>query len=196
MRSTKGVAQNDTQSDIQNGTQDDTQDGTQGVTQDVTHGVPQDVPQSVPQDKELDDWIEKQIRNNPQISTEDLAKLSNRSSRTLKRWLAKCHTSVIWVVVIVVIGRYLTKNKTTVAICDSGSNDLRQPKSTSCKYVGHVSHICFFLFQTHPPDVIYKQGITLHAPSGLLLSTVPVGKFATGTATTYTDTASAASGEG
>lgn len=95
MRSTKGVAQNDTQSDIQNGTQD----GTQGVTQDVTHGVPQDVPQSVPQDKELDDWIEKKIRNNPQISTEDLAKLSNRSSRTLKRWLAKCHMSVMSVVI-------------------------------------------------------------------------------------------------
>lgn len=59
-----------------------------------------------------------------------------------------------------------------------------------------MSHIfVFFLFQTHP-DVIYKQGITLHAPSGPLLSTVPVGKFATGTATTYTDTASAASDEG
>ena len=85
MRPTKGVAQNDTQSDIQNGTQD----GTQGVTQDVTHGVPQDVPQSVPQDKELDDWIEKQIRNNPQISTEDLAKLSNRSSKTVERHLAQ-----------------------------------------------------------------------------------------------------------
>ena len=107
MRSTKGVAQNDTQSDIQNGTQDDTQDGTQDViqdvTQDVTQGVTQDVlqdvPQSVPQNKELYDWIEKQIRNNSQISTEDLAKLSNRSSRTLKRWLAKCHMSVMSVVI-------------------------------------------------------------------------------------------------
>ena len=77
MRSTKGVTQNDTQGD--------TQDGTQGVTQIVTQGVPQDVPQ----DKELDDWIEKQIRNNPQISTEDLVKLSNRSSKTIKRHLAK-----------------------------------------------------------------------------------------------------------
>lgn len=95
MRSTKGVTQNDTQGD----TQDGTQDGTQGVTQVVTQVVPQDVPQSVPQDKELDDWIEKQIRNNPQISTEDLAKLSNRSSRTLKRWLAKCHMSVMSVVI-------------------------------------------------------------------------------------------------
>ncbi|UKK49947.1 hypothetical protein L6472_07775 [Prevotella sp. E13-17] len=47
------------------------------------------VPQDVPQDNELDDWIEKQIRNNPQISTGDLAKLSNRSSKTIKRHLAK-----------------------------------------------------------------------------------------------------------
>lgn len=52
-------------------------------------GDTQGVPQDVPQDKELDDWIEKQIRNNPQISTEDLAKLSNRSSKTIKRHLAK-----------------------------------------------------------------------------------------------------------
>ena len=66
-------------------TQSDTQDG----TQDGTQGVPQNVTQGVPQDKELDDWIEKQIRNNPQISTEDLAKLSNRSSKTIKRHLAK-----------------------------------------------------------------------------------------------------------
>ncbi|MBR2241876.1 MAG: hypothetical protein IJ885_01265 [Prevotella sp.] len=62
---------------------------TKGVTQNVTQGVPQDGTQGVPQDKELDDWIEKQIRNNPQISTEDLAKLSNRSSKTIKRHLAK-----------------------------------------------------------------------------------------------------------
>lgn len=41
-------------------TQSDTQDGTQGGTL------------GAPQDKELDDWIKKQIRNNPQISTEDL----------------------------------------------------------------------------------------------------------------------------
>ncbi len=30
----------------------------------------------------------------------------------------------MWVVAIVVIGRYLTKNKTTVAICDSGEEFL------------------------------------------------------------------------
>ena len=81
MKSTKGVAQNDTQSDTQGDTQDGTQDGTQDDTQDGA----QDVTQGVTQDKELDDWIEKQIWNNPQILTEDLAKLSNRSSRTIKR---------------------------------------------------------------------------------------------------------------
>ena len=81
MRPAKGVTQ-----DV---TQGVTQGGTQGGTQGVPQGVPQDVPQGVPQDKELDDWIEKQIRNNPQISTEDLAKLSNRSSKTIKRHLAK-----------------------------------------------------------------------------------------------------------
>lgn len=71
------------------GTQSDTQDGTQDVTQDVTQGVTQDVPQGVSQDNELDDWIEKQIRNNSQISIEDLAKLSNRSSKTVERHLAQ-----------------------------------------------------------------------------------------------------------
>ena len=54
-----------------------------------TKGVAQNETQGDTQDKELDDWIEKQIRNNPQISTEDLAKLSNRSSKTIKRHLAK-----------------------------------------------------------------------------------------------------------
>ena len=39
----------------------------------ITQGDTQDVPQ----DNELDDWIEKQIRNNPQISTDDSAELSN-----------------------------------------------------------------------------------------------------------------------
>ena len=62
---------------------------TKGVTQGVTQDVPQDVPQGVPQDDELDDWIENQIRQNPQITTEELAELSNRSSKTIKRHLAK-----------------------------------------------------------------------------------------------------------
>ena len=93
MRPTNGGTQSDTQDDAQSYTQYGTQYGTQDVTQDVTQGViqdvPQDVPQGVPQDNELDDWIEKQIRNNSQISTEDLAKLSNRSSKTVERHLAQ-----------------------------------------------------------------------------------------------------------
>ena len=72
-----------------NDTRSDTQDVTQDVTQDIIQDVPQGVPQGVPQDNELDDWIEKQIRNNSQISTEDLAKLSNRSSKTVERHLAQ-----------------------------------------------------------------------------------------------------------
>ena len=89
MRPTNGGTQSDTQDDTQSDTQDGTQDVIQDVTQGVTQDVPQDVPQGVPQDNELDDWIEKQIRNNSQISTEDLAKLSNRSSKTVERHLAQ-----------------------------------------------------------------------------------------------------------
>ena len=81
MRPTNG----DTQSDTQDDTQIYTQYGTQDVIQDVTQGV----TQGVPQDNELDDWIAKQIRNNSQIATEDLAKLSNRSSKTVERHLAQ-----------------------------------------------------------------------------------------------------------
>ena len=62
-------------------TQDDTQGGTQGVTQDVTQGVTQG--------KKLDMWIEEQIRNNPQITTEELAKSSGFTSRTIKRHIIK-----------------------------------------------------------------------------------------------------------
>ena len=65
MRSTKGVTQNDTQCD----TQGDTQDGTQ--------------------DNNLDKWIENQIRRNPQITTDELAKMSNKGIATIKRHLAK-----------------------------------------------------------------------------------------------------------
>ena len=103
MKSTKGVAQNDIQSD----TQGDTQDGTQRVTQDVTQGVPQDVTQGVsqgvsqgvPQDKELDDLLNEQILSNPQISTGDMAELSNRSLKNIKCQLAKCHMFVMSVVI-------------------------------------------------------------------------------------------------
>ena len=56
--------------------QDDTQDGTQGGTQGGT------------QDR-LEDWIVDQIRNNSHVSTEELAKISGKSIRTIKRHIAK-----------------------------------------------------------------------------------------------------------
>ena len=93
------IGNHDTQSDTQNGTQGDTQDDTQDGTQDVTQCVTQDVPHGVLQDNELDDWIEKQIRNNSQISAEDLAKLSNRNSKNIKCQLAKCYMLVMSVVI-------------------------------------------------------------------------------------------------
>ena len=87
---TQNDTQGDTQDGTQGGTQDGTQDGTQGVTQDVTQGVPQDVPQ----DKELDDLLNEQILSNPQISTGDMAELSNRNSKNIK-----CHMLVMSVVI-------------------------------------------------------------------------------------------------
>ena len=62
----------------------DTQGGTQGGTQ----GDTQDVPQGVPQG-ELDVWIEEQIRKNQNITTEELAKLSKKGIRTIKRHISK-----------------------------------------------------------------------------------------------------------
>ena len=59
--------------DNQSDTQDGTQDGTQGGTQEGN----------------LDKWIEKQIRENPQITTEELAKMSKKGLRTIKRHIAK-----------------------------------------------------------------------------------------------------------
>ena len=58
-------------------------------TQDVPQGVPQSVPQGVPQGKELDIWIKEQIKDNPQITTEELAKLSGYTSKTIKRHILK-----------------------------------------------------------------------------------------------------------
>ena len=54
-----------------------TQDGTQGDTQNDTHGG------------NLDKWIETQIRQNPRITTEELARKSNKGIATIKRHLAK-----------------------------------------------------------------------------------------------------------
>ena len=55
--------------------------GTQGVTQDVT--------QDVPQDKELDAWIEEQVATYPKITTEELAKMCGKTTRTIKRHITK-----------------------------------------------------------------------------------------------------------
>ena len=96
------IGNHDTQGDTQDGTQGVTQgvpqDVTQSVPQDVTQGVPQDgtqgVPQDVPQDKELDDLLNEQILSNPQISTGDMAELSNRNSKNIK-----CHMLVMSVVI-------------------------------------------------------------------------------------------------
>ena len=69
------------------------QDVPQGVPQDVPQGVPQDVPQGVPQDvpqdKELDAWIEEQVATYPKITTEELAKMSGKTSKTIKRHILK-----------------------------------------------------------------------------------------------------------
>ena len=71
------VPQGVTQDGTQSGTQDGTQSGTQGDTQDDTQG------------DTLDAWIETQIKKNPKMTTEELAKLSGKGLRTIKRHLAK-----------------------------------------------------------------------------------------------------------
>lgn len=60
-------------------------DVTQGVTQDVTQGG----TQGDTQENNLDLWIENQIRNNPKITTDELARLRGVTSRTIKRHLIK-----------------------------------------------------------------------------------------------------------
>ena len=60
--------QGDTQGDIQGDTQDDTQGDTE--------------------EENLDKWIENQIRQNPQITTEELAKMSKKGLRTIKHHIA------------------------------------------------------------------------------------------------------------
>lgn len=48
-----------------------------------------DVTQDVTQEKNLDQWIEYQIAANPKITTDELAELSGKTSRTIKRHLVK-----------------------------------------------------------------------------------------------------------
>lgn len=57
----------------------------QGVRQSVRQGV----RQGVPQDEELDSWIEHQLIGNPRMTSEELASLSGRSSKTIIRHIAK-----------------------------------------------------------------------------------------------------------
>jgi ATP-dependent DNA helicase RecG len=78
-----------TQGGTQDVTQGVTQDVTQGGTQDDTQGGTQDDTQGGTQDGNLDAWIETQIRNNPKITTDELAKLSGFTSRTIKRHIIK-----------------------------------------------------------------------------------------------------------
>ena len=68
-------------SEWKSGTQDGTQDGTQGDTQVDT--------QDDTQGGNLDKWIENQIRQNSRITTEELARKSNKGIATIKRHLAK-----------------------------------------------------------------------------------------------------------
>lgn len=58
-------------------TVDVTQGDTQGDTQDDTQG------------NALDMWIEEQIRTNPKITTEELARISKKGLATIKRHIAK-----------------------------------------------------------------------------------------------------------
>ena len=61
------------------------QDVTQGVTQDDTQGDTQGGTQG----DALDIWIEEQNRKNPKITTEEVAEISKKGLRTIKRHIAK-----------------------------------------------------------------------------------------------------------
>ena len=66
-----------------------TVDVTQDVTQGVTQGDTQSDTQGDTQGDALDIWIEEQIRRNPKITTEELAKISKKGLATIKRHIAK-----------------------------------------------------------------------------------------------------------
>ena len=74
---TQGVPQGVPQDVPQDGTQDGTQGGTQSGTQSGTQG------------DDLDKWIEYQVAVYPKITTEELASLSGKGLRTIKRRIAK-----------------------------------------------------------------------------------------------------------
>lgn len=60
-----------------------TQSGTQGGTQGGTN-----IKKPITE-KELDKWIEQEIRRNSKVTTEEMAKLSGKSVRTIKRHISK-----------------------------------------------------------------------------------------------------------
>lgn len=55
----------------------------------LAKGITQDGTQDGTQEDNLDKWIENQIRQNPQITTEELAKMSKKGLRTVKRHIVK-----------------------------------------------------------------------------------------------------------
>jgi len=59
------------------------------VPQDVPQGVPQGGTQDDTQGDALDIWIEEQIRRNPKVTTEELARTSKKGLATIKRHIAK-----------------------------------------------------------------------------------------------------------
>jgi len=59
------------------------------VTQDVPQGDTQGDTQGGTQGDALDIWIEEQIRRNPKITTEELARTSKKGLATIKRHIAK-----------------------------------------------------------------------------------------------------------
>ena len=77
--------ENDTQGDTR-GTHD-VPHGTQNVPHDVPHGT-QNVPHSRLRGDDLDEWIAYQLAVHPQMTTEELASLSNLSAKTIKRHIA------------------------------------------------------------------------------------------------------------
>jgi predicted HTH transcriptional regulator len=86
---------------ILNDTQGNTQNGTQGVTQD-----------------ELDNWIVEHIRKNHNITTEELAKLSKKGIRTIKRHISKLPNIDILVVAIAVTEKLMANsNEDVIRLC-------------------------------------------------------------------------------
>ena len=61
------------------------------INNNYEHEEKTNVPQNVPQNNgySLDLWIEEQIKNNPKITTEELAKLCNKTSKTIKRHISQ-----------------------------------------------------------------------------------------------------------